>query len=369
MLTRFTEPSEIIGPIDIKELREGRYIRRKQGKLPTAKLVFLDEIFKSNSAILNILLTIINEKKFYQDGMPEPVPLRVLFAATNEIPEQGELAALKDRFVLKVQSRPVQDEYFTELIDAGPAGRGVQGAEPEAVGRGPRDARRLPEGEPLPDVPVRAQDRRRPRRGGERPAAVLPGGGVPRVPAAGEDAGARGQDLHQRPQAGEALQAVPRAGVAVQRRHGDARTTCGCSAYLGETHQEIEHLRDEGAGVSGRRVSTREQSEPPFSLQCPALERPSRYGWTIQDRRGRTMFKGIDDNRLLNMTDVERRWLDNIKKAFHESDQALQSGRHEDRCLEELFKAIDTAKTLRRSLRGEDTSGKDNKKRFIEFGW
>src|SRR5205814_2857052 len=54
MLTRFTEPSEIIGAIDIKELRDGRYIRRKEGKLPTAKLVFLDEIFKSNSAILNI---------------------------------------------------------------------------------------------------------------------------------------------------------------------------------------------------------------------------------------------------------------------------------------------------------------------------
>ena len=119
MLTRFTEPSEIIGAIDIQELREGKYIRRKQGKLPTAKLAFLDEIFKSNSAILNILLTIINEKKFYQDGAPEAVPLRVLFAATNEVPEQGELAALKDRFVLKILSEPVQDTHFTELIDLG----------------------------------------------------------------------------------------------------------------------------------------------------------------------------------------------------------------------------------------------------------
>ena len=119
MLTRFTEPSEIIGAIDIKELRAGRYIRKKEGKLPTARIVFLDEIFKSNSAILNILLTIINEKKFYQEGKPEDVPLRVMFAATNEIPEQGELAALKDRFVLKVQSRSVQDEHFEELIDMG----------------------------------------------------------------------------------------------------------------------------------------------------------------------------------------------------------------------------------------------------------
>jgi MoxR-like ATPase len=119
MLTRFTEPSEIIGPIDINLLREGRYVRREQGKLPTAKLAFLDEIFKSNSAILNILLTIINERKFYQDGMPQPVNLRVLFAATNEVPEQTELAALKDRFPLKVESRSVQDEHFAGLIDLG----------------------------------------------------------------------------------------------------------------------------------------------------------------------------------------------------------------------------------------------------------
>ncbi len=113
MLTRFTEPSEILGPIDISLLREGRYVRREQGKLPTARLAFLDEIFKSNSAILNILLTIINEKKFYQDGLPQPVRLRVLFAATNEVPEQGELAALKDRFVLKAESRSVAEVYRT----------------------------------------------------------------------------------------------------------------------------------------------------------------------------------------------------------------------------------------------------------------
>lgn len=119
MLTRFTEPSEIIGPIDINLLRDGRYIRREQGKLPTARLAFLDEIFKSNSAILNILLTIINERKFYQDGVPTPVRLKALFAAANEIPEHGELAALKDRFVLKVESRSVQEEQFAELIDAG----------------------------------------------------------------------------------------------------------------------------------------------------------------------------------------------------------------------------------------------------------
>ena len=119
LLTRFTEPSEVFGPIDIAELRAGRYLRRAQGKLPTARLVFLDEIFKASSAILNSLLTVINERKFYQDGQPVPVALRILLAATNELPEAVELAALKDRFVLKAACRSVQDEHFVELIDSG----------------------------------------------------------------------------------------------------------------------------------------------------------------------------------------------------------------------------------------------------------
>lgn len=119
MLTRFTEPSEILGPIDINLLRQGRYVRRERGKLPSANLVFLDEIFKSNSAILNTLLTIINERKFYQDGVPVKVRMKILFAATNEIPEHTELAALKDRFCLKAACRSVQEEHFLELIDAG----------------------------------------------------------------------------------------------------------------------------------------------------------------------------------------------------------------------------------------------------------
>ncbi len=119
MLTRFTEPSEVLGPIDIALLREGRYVRRERGKLPTASVVFLDEIFRSNSAILNALLTVINERKFYQDGAPTPVRLKVLFAASNEIPDHGELAALKDRFALKVACRSVQEAQFDELIDAG----------------------------------------------------------------------------------------------------------------------------------------------------------------------------------------------------------------------------------------------------------
>ena len=86
MLTKFTEPSEIIGPIDINELKDGKYIRRVEGKLPEAEIVFLDEIFKSNSAILNSLLTIINERKFYQEGRPTPVPMVMLLVAILPAP-------------------------------------------------------------------------------------------------------------------------------------------------------------------------------------------------------------------------------------------------------------------------------------------
>ena len=119
MLTKFTEPSEILGPIDIALLKEGRYVRRTSGMLPDCRVAFLDEIFKSNSAILNTLLTILNERKFYQDGQPTPVRLVMLFAATNDIPDQSELEAMADRFILKIETRPVKDRHFAELIDAG----------------------------------------------------------------------------------------------------------------------------------------------------------------------------------------------------------------------------------------------------------
>lgn len=119
MLTKFTEPSEILGPVDINELKTGRYLRRTGGKLPEAQIVFLDEIFKSSSAILNTLLTIVNERKYYQDGRPLPVPLIMLFGATNEIPQFSELGALRDRFTLKVESLPVQDGHFERLIQKG----------------------------------------------------------------------------------------------------------------------------------------------------------------------------------------------------------------------------------------------------------
>lgn len=85
----------------------------------------------------------------------------------------------------------------------------------------------------------------------------------------------------------------------------------------------------------------------------------------IEDTEG--MFNGISSERMLSMTPQERRWLDNIKKGVYYSDLAIMRDEAGDGCLQELFKAIDTAKSLRRSLRGDDTSGKFNRDRFIEF--
>jgi MoxR-like ATPase len=122
MLTRFTEPAEVFGPLDLAELRDGRYVRRVRGKLPACRIAFLDEIFQANSAILNALLTVLQERRFFQDGHPVPVKLDVLFAATNDLPEHDELLALRDRFPLKVLTQSVHERNFSELVDAGLAG-------------------------------------------------------------------------------------------------------------------------------------------------------------------------------------------------------------------------------------------------------
>ena len=85
------------------------------------------------------------------------------------------------------------------------------------------------------------------------------------------------------------------------------------------------------------------------------------------ERELELMFDGIETSRVSSMSNKERRLLDNIKKALHASDCALQAGVIEDQCLPELMNAIDTAKTLRRSHRGDSTSYRDNKNRFIDF--
>lgn len=119
LLTRFTEPNELFGPVDIKEFREGRYVRRTERMLPEAEIVFLDEIFKSNSAILNSLLHVINERTFASGSQVINVPLISLFAASNEVPNDDNLAAMFDRFLLRVRSDYLDSYHFHELLTRG----------------------------------------------------------------------------------------------------------------------------------------------------------------------------------------------------------------------------------------------------------
>ncbi|MEZ0290742.1 MAG: AAA family ATPase [Sulfolobales archaeon] len=117
LLTKFTEPSELFGPLDLAALKEGRYVRITRGKLLEADIAFLDEIFKANSAILNSILTILNERIFY-DGYTEiRVPLWSLFGASNEVPDDPELDALYDRMLLRQYVRPVFEDYWRDLLE------------------------------------------------------------------------------------------------------------------------------------------------------------------------------------------------------------------------------------------------------------
>jgi MoxR-like ATPase len=119
LLTRFTEPNELFGPVDIRAFREGTYTRRTTGMLPEAEIVFLDEIFKSNSAILNSLLTILNERRFSNGANVTKVPLLSLFGASNEVPNDDNLAAIFDRFLLRAVSDNLDSYHFTGLLERG----------------------------------------------------------------------------------------------------------------------------------------------------------------------------------------------------------------------------------------------------------
>jgi len=103
LLTKFSTPEELFGPISLKALENDAFTRVVAGKLPEAEVAFVDEVFKANSAILNSLLTLLNERVFHNSGPPTPCPLVSLFAASNELPEGKELEALFDRFLLRFE--------------------------------------------------------------------------------------------------------------------------------------------------------------------------------------------------------------------------------------------------------------------------
>lgn len=126
LMTRFSEPGELFGPVSLTALQADRYERVIAGYLPTAHIAFLDEIFKANSAILNSLLTLVNERIYRNGTATLRAPLLSLFGASNELPGGDELGALYDRFAVRLFVSPVTETGFRTLLDerlAAPAAR------------------------------------------------------------------------------------------------------------------------------------------------------------------------------------------------------------------------------------------------------
>lgn len=127
LLTRFTVPEELFGPLSLRALEDDRYERLTEGYLPSAEVAFLDEVFKANSAILNTLLGLLHERQFDNGSQRLPVPLVCLVGASNEQPQDDSLLAFYDRFLLRVPVEPVDDAHFAALLQTSTS---TQGAPP-----------------------------------------------------------------------------------------------------------------------------------------------------------------------------------------------------------------------------------------------
>ena len=139
LMSRFSTPDEIFGPVSIQKLKTSdTYERAVEGYLPTADVAFLDEIWKAGPAIQNTLLTVINEKIFRNGNREMHLPLKLLVAASNELPAKGEgLEALWDRFVIRIESRPIKLEknFRAMLLEVKSEERGVKKQSSAAEGK------------------------------------------------------------------------------------------------------------------------------------------------------------------------------------------------------------------------------------------
>jgi MoxR-like ATPase len=119
LLSRFTEPTELFGPLDLAAFQSGHFSIRTDGMLPTAQIAFLDEVFEGSSPILNSLLTLVNERVFYNGSLRQNSPLISLIGASNLIPEDPWLKAFADRFLLRLEVKPTPENEIDDLLERG----------------------------------------------------------------------------------------------------------------------------------------------------------------------------------------------------------------------------------------------------------
>lgn len=119
LLTRFTEPNEIFGPFDIRKLKDGELMTNTEGMMPEASMVFLDEIFNANSAILNSLLMALNERIFRRGKETKKLPALMFIGASNMLPEDESLNALLDRFLIRAKCDYVDPDKLQDVLLAG----------------------------------------------------------------------------------------------------------------------------------------------------------------------------------------------------------------------------------------------------------
>lgn len=130
LMSKYTIPDELVGPIDPIAYRAGKFQRIVSHWLPTAHIAFIDEVFKGSSQTLNTLLNVMNERKFVDiDGTEHNVPLISMFAASNELPQGEELQAFYDRILLKHFVQPVPPDKLKEGILLN-----MSGAKPQRTG-------------------------------------------------------------------------------------------------------------------------------------------------------------------------------------------------------------------------------------------
>src|SRR5699024_1121125 len=117
LLTKFSTPEEVFGALSLKDLENGVYKRNTTSKMPEAHLVFLDEAFKANSAILNSLLTLMNERVCYKHDPPTVAPLMAVIGYSHEYPRDEGVDALFDRVLARSEMNYTGDEsHFLSLL-------------------------------------------------------------------------------------------------------------------------------------------------------------------------------------------------------------------------------------------------------------